>query len=150
MTDRLCACGCKKPVRNRWARYSSKACQRRRHYLYTIDRRKTKNKRKSEYERCLRLQSQDVLGGKCVRCGISDWRILEIDHRNGDGAIERRYLSQIALYKKVLEDPTHYQLLCRNCNWEKALENGELTGRRRKPQPSHLPTVNLDEERKAS
>src|SRR5438094_515100 len=31
-----------------------------------------------------------VFGGKCVRCGFSDKRALQIDHVNGDGYIERK------------------------------------------------------------
>src|SRR3990167_3657310 len=32
----------------------------------------------------------DVLGNKCSRCGFSDKRALQIDHKNGGGALERK------------------------------------------------------------
>lgn len=80
-----------------------------------------------------RLQRQriiDALGGKCVRCGFSDVRALQIDHVNGNGAKERRqfkhYTScRIMIYQKILNGSKEYQLLCANCNWIKRFEEGE-------------------------
>jgi hypothetical protein len=73
------------------------------------------------------------LGAKCVKCGFSDLRALQIDHIAGGGAQEllrgstqnRRHY-----YKKVLESiaakENKYQLLCANCNWIKRWENKEF------------------------
>ncbi len=68
------------------------------------------------------------LGDKCVRCGFSDPRALQIDHINGGGRNERTKLGGI-YYKKVLESIINkegkYQLLCANCNFIKRYENNE-------------------------
>lgn len=77
----------------------------------------------------LRLEVVKALGGKCVRCGIEDLRVLQIDHIHGGGG--RRGLPP---YPKILERmdeaKTLYQVLCANCNFLKAVENKE---RRTKP-----------------
>ena len=68
----------------------------------------------------------------CAHCGYSDIRALELDHINGDGNIHRRKLSgrsysgggtvtYLDLKKKGF--PNGYQVLCRNCNWIKYIEN---------------------------
>lgn len=68
------------------------------------------------------------LGNRCLRCGITDERVLQVDHINGLGTRERRMLGTYGLYKKILQDldHEHYQLLCANCNWIKRYEVGEL------------------------
>jgi len=86
--------------------------------------------RKRELTHILRLKLIKLLGGKCVRCGESDWRCLQIDHINGHGIDEfkifgrgwkytKHIFAQIQLGSKV------YQLLCANCNWIKRYENNE-------------------------
>jgi len=67
----------------------------------------------------LRQTLLQALGGKCVRCGFSDERVLQIDHVNNNGAQHRRKKpSAYAYYKGILEniDSGEYQLLCPNCN----------------------------------
>jgi hypothetical protein len=68
-----------------------------------------------------------LFGGKCVHCGFSDERALQIDHINGGGHTERTQMgSALKLYSKLLNEGTDgYQLLCANCNWIKRAENGE-------------------------
>ena len=76
---------------------------------------------------------QDLLGGRCVRCGIDDYDVLQIDHTSGGGLSERQthpnggpawwnqyYLKHPELAKKNL------QVLCANCNIKKRIENHEL------------------------
>lgn len=76
----------------------------------------------------------NALGGKCVHCGNSDYRVLQVDHINGGGVKEIKEKGQ---YKyrtdiiKMIEDGTvhtKYQLLCANCNWIKRYENNERCG----------------------
>ena len=84
----------------------------------------------------LRLRSAvlELLGNKCVKCGFSDPRALQIDHVNGGGMQERRDLKHKGSGKKyhnvviksVLNKEGRYQLLCANCNWIKKVENKEL------------------------
>lgn len=71
------------------------------------------------------------LGGKCVKCGFSDIRALQIDHVRGGGNKEREELgSNRAMYVKIIKEIEdgvvgNYQVLCANCNWIKKNENKE-------------------------
>ena len=71
-----------------------------------------------------------ALGNKCLHCGISDTRVLQIDHVNGGGRAERRRCSYPMLWKKMLDSvlagEERYQLLCANCNWIKRVEKNEV------------------------
>jgi len=69
-----------------------------------------------------------TLGGKCVRCGFSDWRALQFDHVAGGGkqdlTMQRR--STINYPNEVAENKNgEFQLLCANCNWIKRIEKAE-------------------------
>lgn len=90
-------------------------------------------KRKSKRQE-LRFKLLSVLGNKCVQCGFSDYRALQIDHINGNGAQERKnhngslrskyFLNEAELdFEKFL---SRYQLLCANCNWIKRDTNNEV------------------------
>jgi hypothetical protein len=86
----------------------------------------------------VRMKAIEVLGGKCARCGIEDFRVLQIDHVNGGGLRERRNLSPSRFYKKVIKSAKagegKYQVLCANCNMIKKYERQEHPrGRRRTP-----------------
>lgn len=77
-----------------------------------------------------KTSAYDLLGNKCNYCGISDIRVLQIDHIEGNGIKDRKtkkgYItSQTIIYKKVLENPEKFQLLCANCNWIKRWEREE-------------------------
>lgn len=70
----------------------------------------------------------DALGTKCVRCGFSNPRALQIDHINGKTALEKekRRGSLHTIYRLSLDEiRARYQLLCANCNWIKRYENNE-------------------------
>lgn len=93
---------------------------------YYKDHQKTKKEareRGAKYRKAKRLEVISALGGKCVKCGFSDWRALQIDHVNSDGAWERTMQSRSisAFHNKVIreKDKGRYQLLCANCNWIK-------------------------------
>jgi hypothetical protein len=84
-----------------------------------------------KYRQRLKTKVFTKLGNKCVRCGFSDPRALQIDHVHGGGMKELREISPSAYHKKVLADTEgNYQLLCANCNWIKKSENGESTRRK--------------------
>lgn len=76
-----------------------------------------------------RINIINILGGKCIRCGYSDYRALQIDHVNGDGSSERKLVTSRGWYsiveKSFLAGENRYQLLCANCNWIKKYENDE-------------------------
>jgi hypothetical protein len=71
---------------------------------------------------------------KCVRCGITDVRVLQIDHINGGGSKERRNRRNRSgtlhynVILKLTEDEARakYQILCANCNWIKRFEQHEV------------------------
>ena len=89
-----------------------------------------------EYKERLRQKIFDLLGIKCVVCGESDWRCLQIDHVHGGGNEERKKLchgthgSNQTYYreilKKIKDGSKDYKLLCANCNWIKKFENEEI------------------------
>jgi hypothetical protein len=67
-----------------------------------------------------------ALGSKCIKCGFSDVRALQIDHIDGGGGKELQTIGSPGVYRKVLTAPQGvYQLLCANCNWIKRYENEE-------------------------
>lgn len=71
-----------------------------------------------------RLILLEALGGMCVRCGIEDYRTLQIDHKAGFTGKTRKTIS----LKKMLQQLQLYQILCANCNWIKKHDNGEHPG----------------------
>lgn len=75
----------------------------------------------------LRKKVLEKYGGKCIRCGFSDNRALQIDHIHGNGRREVEELhSRWKFLRKVLVDTKgNYQLLCANCNVIKKDEQGE-------------------------
>lgn len=64
-----------------------------------------------------------------MRCGFSDERVLEIDHVNGDGYLDKTR-STHGIYMNVIRDiqngTRRFQLLCANCHKIKTVENGEF------------------------
>ena len=68
-----------------------------------------------------------VLGGKCVKCGFTDIRALQVDHVNGNGHKESKTIGYYGIYGRILAGQIEgYQLLCANCNWIKRYDNSEL------------------------
>jgi len=63
-------------------------------------------------------------GGRCECCGEDCFQFLVIDHKNGDGGVERRKLfghrngGSYAWYLKLKKEPrrTDLRVLCHNCN----------------------------------
>ena len=76
----------------------------------------------------LKTRVYHKLGDKCIRCGFSDKRALQIDHVNGGGNKEHAEVKNAASFlKKVLADESGtYQILCANCNWIKRHERYEV------------------------
>lgn len=86
-----------------------------------------------KYRYNLRLAALDFLGHQCGECGVTDFRVLQIDHVNGNGAAERRTYgnSPSKILKRVLNGDKNYQILCANCNWLKRIEKGESINTRK-------------------
>lgn len=61
----------------------------------------------------------DAYGGGCECCGETELDFLTIDHRNGDGAAERKQkLYGTTLLNKIIREgyPDRYRVMCFNCN----------------------------------
>jgi hypothetical protein len=75
----------------------------------------------------VRLAALEILGGKCIVCGTTDVRVLDIDHKHGGGTKERklgihhRMLERMIIAGKV--DLDHYQILCANDHRVKTYES---------------------------
>lgn len=108
--------------------YSRKYRKDHKKWKYESNKKYVPNQR--EYLRKVRLMAINSLGGKCVRCGFSDIRALQIDHIKGSGSRERKernYKGNFHMHviKSFLNNENKYQLLCANCNWIKRHENNE-------------------------
>lgn len=68
----------------------------------------------------LKTAAYNVLGNKCTKCPETDFRVLQIDHRDGKGSRHRRKCNGYdKLYRDVVKHPERFQILCANCNWRK-------------------------------
>jgi len=88
-----------------------------------------KHQRIAEQASILKLRKKviAILGGHCSQCDWDDERALQIDHKNGSGSSERKKIGAgRTFYKKVLNDPSPYQLLCANHNSIKKFEEQEF------------------------
>ncbi len=77
------------------------------------------------YQARKRLAVIKKLGGKCVVCGETNPKKLQIDEHD-------KSLSWSPRYQAILDGKT-FPLLCANCNWDKRATLGEATGRPRLP-----------------
>ena len=84
--------------------------------------------------RYIRLLAVKTLGGKCCVCGISDLRVLQINHINGEGVelyssgrrkpvvTNHRLVSMLAG-----ETHDHLEVRCCNCNYLHEYERGNIS-----------------------
>lgn len=98
---------------------------------YKLDKAINKKVRESAKfrHRAAVIKLKDLMGGKCVHCGFTDYRALQVDHVDGKGYLDRRIkLKKNPAFKmkEISENPNKYQLLCANCNWIKRAENDEV------------------------
>lgn len=67
-----------------------------------------------------RLALIKLLGGECSECGNGDYRVLQLNHLNGQGREDARsYGTNYDLYKAILKrkrTTEDLNLLCGNCN----------------------------------
>jgi len=66
----------------------------------------------------LRKRVLEKFGGKCIRCGIDDWRVLQLNHLNGGGTKEHKAKSRDRFYREILtgKRDEDFNILCANCN----------------------------------
>jgi len=112
---------------------------------WLVERRRKMRKYARNRRVKLRMKVIELLGGKCIKCGNKDIRVLQIDHIHCGGSNRKRkkernnhgtrkvngpiggyetYLLKILKEIKV-DGSKYYQLLCANCNWIKRWENEE-------------------------
>lgn len=127
-------------------RFCSKYCEHsyneRKRYLRLNP--KAKLIKGKSYEHA-RTEILALLGNRCSKCGYSDQRALQIDHKFGNGQEERRnfknynkYLNFVLL--EVKAGSNRYQLLCANCNRIKQFENNEFANSKPKSSFSIVQT----------
>lgn len=79
-----------------------------------------------QYREKLRIKAFLILGNQCQNCGEKDPMVLCVDHSEPIGK-QRRMTTGI--YWEITQNPEEskqkYQLLCRNCNWRKMIQNNE-------------------------
>ncbi len=105
-------------------------------YQHTKKGRKTTRQREREYRAKYQHLIFDLLGSKCSWCGITDLRVIQIDHVNGGGTAERKKPGQKSrwnyyrgIFGEISAGSKNYQLLCANCNWIKRWEKRECRER---------------------
>lgn len=82
------------------------------------------------YHHNLKLAAFAAYGGaKCIQCGFTDDRALNLDHIEGGGTQDRRESqgsNTIYLRLKKENYPAGFQVLCANCNSIKKYINNEF------------------------
>ena len=70
-----------------------------------------------------RFRLISLLGNKCKNCGITDMRVLLLDHKFNDGRYDRNQFGESGWFNKYLSDPLladqRIQVLCQNCHFLK-------------------------------
>jgi len=104
--------------------------QRTKNYrIANLEKVKEKNR---IYHKRVKINLMNLLGGiKCRNCGITDMRVLQFDHINGNGKKERKKFKchstlQLYYYKLPHLAKQNLQVLCANCNWIKRHERKEV------------------------
>ena len=105
-------------------------CERDGRNRYYNKHKEVRSKINALNDRKLRGQKRkailEFLGNVCVKCGFTDVRALQIDHKYGGGSKESKIIKAIGTrYKRIYTHPELYQLLCANCNAIKVWENNE-------------------------
>lgn len=70
-------------------------------------------------KRLIQIRGEAIVrhGGKCLRCGLTDVRVLQFDHINGGGSQERKTNSQLKILTDIANGKRQdFQLLCANCH----------------------------------
>lgn len=81
------------------------------------------NKYRKNWYRETRNKAVKIVGRgslRCCRCGIDEYSILQINHKNGGGAKEHRKLSAYTFYRKIVNGERKIDdldLLCKACNY---------------------------------
>lgn len=123
-----------KAAQERWQAKNPDLARQRAAEWYRENREMVRARERERYHE-LKDQVYAAYGGRvCACCGETEPKFLSIDHVNNDGnerRKEHRYGvgkagGGMKLYMKIAElgFPPDYQVLCMNCNWGKARNNG--------------------------
>lgn len=79
--------------------------------------------RTKEHQWEVKLAIIELFGGKCLRCGNDDPRVLQLNHISGNGRQERKsnFYRRILRGERLTDD---LELLCANCNLVYEYERG--------------------------
>lgn len=89
--------------------------------LSCLEKHKEYNKVRSQELRKLCVQNY---GGKCVCCGQSNFKYLQLDHVDNDGKFHRKETSNMYAWAVANNYPKRLQLLCANCHQAKSCFGG--------------------------
>ena len=115
----------------KWQKENPEATKEIRQKSYLKNKEKA-NKRSRTYTLKRRIQVLEVYGGKnpkCKHCGCNEIKLLHLDHIKNDGKQEREKLGLLGagfygwLIKNNYPNKKKYQILCKNCNWIKHVNN---------------------------
>jgi len=97
--------------------------------FYALFNKASKKHRQKLY--AIKIRLVDMLGGKCIMCGMKDIRVLDFDHV--DPSTKSFNLCTAAMRKSfdtLVVEAQKCQILCSNCHRIKTIENGEWANRR--------------------
>src|SRR3990172_4802494 len=77
--------------KEKWRQYRENAC--------------AKGNTPRHYRKIYRQCSLELLGSRCVRCGFTDARALQIDHINGGGSKELKNSCTHKQYLRIKKNP---------------------------------------------
>lgn len=125
------ACHQDKPLKQFWPKKTGKygrysqciPCCANKKSAYRAKHKEVYRRKNREWARKLRLEVLNAYGHKCACCGETAYEFLALDHKNNDGAEERRKHGESGkIYMKAKREgfpKDRYQLLCHNCNQAK-------------------------------
>jgi hypothetical protein len=87
--------------------------------------------KQKDYYKVWRLRALALYEDKCARCGITDERVLDFDHIIAYSTDKNQERNSYNIHRGLVDGEipkSEYQVLCRNCNHIKRLENNENRG----------------------
>lgn len=93
--------------KGKWKKFCGNKCQ-----AVAFHRKKTAK---------IREQLFEVYGDECECCNETTKEFLTLEHKRGDGRLERKTMTNHNVWLKAIREKDHsrYGILCMNCNWAK-------------------------------
>lgn len=87
----------------------------------------------NKYYLSIKQKMFEIIGCRCIKCGLDDFRTLQFDHINGGGGKEiKQFGNSVVMLRYYVKHPEEakekLQVLCANCNWIKRYENSNESG----------------------